>query len=973
AYVPLDPSYPRERLEYLLQDAAPRVVLTLEHLKSVLPRASSPVIALDTDWPAIARRSGDDFAAGEAGTTAQHLAYLIYTSGSTGQPKGVMVEHANVGRLFDATREYFHFDAQDTWTLFHSFAFDFSVWEIWGALLHGGRLIVVPYMTSRTPHLFYQLLCEQGATVLNQTPTAFLQVMAQGEASATGSRNSLRLVIFGGEALVLRSLRPWIERNGAERPALVNMYGITETTVHVTYRRLLEDDIRNEQRSVIGQPMGDLRLYILDNCGRPVPPGMRGELFVGGAGLARGYLNQPQLTAERFVSGLLPGAAAQRLYKTGDLGRLLSDGGIEYLGREDHQVKIRGFRIELGEIEAQLARHPGVKEAIVLARTGVSGDKQLVAYVTHRGEAPSPDALRRRLKETLPDHMLPAAFGVLSEWPLTVNGKLDINALPAAVVSSGSEAGYLAPGNVMERQLCDIWAGVLQVERVGVNDNFFALGGDSIRSLQIVNAAKSAGFNITVADLFAHQTVAELARAAQLNTTLPLDHRPADLRLLELPALPPAAWPAGVIDVYPLAAMQSVMVEQYEGNRVHGLGIYHAQQWLSFHDPSPSAEAMRRAVDLIVSAHPVLRTVLIRLPGGELVQGIKESLAVEFTEHSLRSMSPEEQERYVREAILHDRMRPFPVDGTSALLRYHWFDIAPDRFVLLFSIHHAIDDGWGNQNLLGTLFYLYGRICSGDVPELAPVSNVYKEFVALVEETQRSQTARSFWDARRLNATGMSCLRRQQPVEAQNSFGRLFAIDRALGKALGQLARAHNVSVKAVLLHAYLELIGRHCGTAAPTVGVVTNGRSARLSDPLNALGLYWTLLPFGTEPGSEDLGPTLKGIQDELTASENHALYPLPMIEERFGPGELFFATFNFVHFHNAAQARGQASLTLLSEAGHDKFHYPLNYLFSMNATDGGIGVHVEYDNVYFPDACIVEMNAALIEILSGLARGAI
>ena len=381
---------------------------------------------------------------------------------------------------------------------------------------------------------------------------------------------------------------------------------------------------------------------------------------------------------------------------------------------------------------------------------------------------------------------------------------------------------------------------------------------------------------------------------------------------------------------------------------------------------------MRRAVSLLVAAHPVLRTVLIRLGDGEIVQGIKATQLVEFTEHDLSSMRPEEQERYVREAILHDRSRPFPVDGSSALLRYHWFAIAPDKFVLLMSIHHAIDDGWGNQNLLGTLFTLYGRICRGEAAQIPPAANVYKEFVALVHETTRSEEARAFWNSRRLNATGLSRLTRGA-TESQNSFGSTFAIDAALGSELRQVARRHNVSVKAVLLNAYLELIAWKIGAAAPTVGVVSNGRSTRLSDPLNALGLYWVLLPLGMDAGCTDRGASLKNIQEQLAAIETHALYPLQKIEERFGPGELFFATFNFVNFHNAAQARNEAGAALLTEGGHDKFHYPLNYLFSMGTSDGVIAVHVEYDNTYFPDSAIAGMNAELVDILTRHCKDAV
>ena len=302
-----------------------------------------------------------------------HLAYVIYTSGSTGLPKGSLVTHSNVIRLFEATRYRFNFNEKDVWTLFHSVAFDFSVWELWGALLHGGRLVIVPYMVSRSPDAFYQLLIEQQVTVLNQTPSAFRQLIPAAAAIEGTNELSLRLVIFGGEALEPETLRPWYERYSDTKPQLVNMYGITETTVHVTYHPLAGADLAT--RSVIGGPIDDLQIYILDQQLQLVPIGVAGELHVGGDGLARGYLNRPELTAERFIPNPYSSKTGARLYKSGDLARRLPDGSIEYLGRLDRQVKIRGFRIELAEIEMVLAQHPAIQDSVVLLSEG--GDRDL--------------------------------------------------------------------------------------------------------------------------------------------------------------------------------------------------------------------------------------------------------------------------------------------------------------------------------------------------------------------------------------------------------------------------------------------------------------------------------------------------------------------------------------------------------------------------------------------------------------------
>ena len=341
-------------------------------------------ICLDRDWQAIARHRKDN---PDSGVTAQNLAYVIYTSGSTGQPKGVMVEHQHVVRLFRATHDLYHFDAHDVWTLFHSIAFDFSVWELWGALLYGGRLVVVSHVVSRSAQAFYELLQQERVTVLNQTPSAFRQLMAVEERAPDARGLALRLVILGGEALALPSLAPWFERHGDARPQVVNMYGITETTVHVTYRPLHAADLKAGAGSVIGVPIADLQVYVLDKFLQPVPIGVTGELHVAGAGLARGYLNRPALTAERFIEHPFSSVPGARLYRSGDLGRYLANGEIEYLGRTDQQVKLRGYRIELGEIETVLRQHPEVRDVVVVVRDAPSGHQQLVAYVVATGES----------------------------------------------------------------------------------------------------------------------------------------------------------------------------------------------------------------------------------------------------------------------------------------------------------------------------------------------------------------------------------------------------------------------------------------------------------------------------------------------------------------------------------------------------------------------------------------------------------
>jgi amino acid adenylation domain-containing protein len=478
AYVPLDPQYPAERLSYMIEDSGIALLLTQQHLIDGLPaRVGVQVLSLESLQ--LDAYSSDNLPAQAA---PDNLAYVIYTSGSTGRPKGALLSHGNVGRLLTATAAEFNFGADDVWTLFHSYAFDFSVWELFGSLCTGGRLVIVPYYISREPQAFHRLLCDEGVTVLNQTPTAFRQLLPI--ACASPRNLALRQVIFGGEALEVASLRPWFERFGDQQPTLVNMYGITETTVHVTYRAIRLADLDGKAQSPIGLPIRDLRWYLLDSQLQPVPVGVAGELYIAGAGLARGYHGRFGLTAERFVPS--PFDAGQRLYRSGDLARQRADGSIDYLGRIDQQVKIRGFRIELGEIEAALLAQPGVRQAALSVHAG-DGGPQLCAYLVAEQTPRDPiswrDNLRAALKVDLPDYMVPSHWLLLDALPLTSNGKLDRRALPLPDAEDWQRP-FEAPEGDLEQQLAAIWADVLGVAQIGRRDNFFELGGHSLLAAQ---------------------------------------------------------------------------------------------------------------------------------------------------------------------------------------------------------------------------------------------------------------------------------------------------------------------------------------------------------------------------------------------------------------------------------------------------------------------------------------------------------
>ncbi|OZM71763.1 hypothetical protein CFN78_18200 [Amycolatopsis antarctica] len=721
AYLPIDPDYPAERIALLTQDARPRVLISAGPLPDGLdgPAASEHV---RLDDPAVAAALDGRAAAVPAnvrprGPVPGNAAYVIYTSGSTGTPKGVVVTHRNVTRLFQSTAPLFGFGDTDVWTMFHSYAFDFSVWEMWGALLHGGTLVVVPREITRSPAEFAALVRERRVTVLSQTPSAFDQ-FARAEAEAPAGEDALRYVVFGGERLHPPRLREWYARHGGNGPVLVNMYGITETTVHVTRQTLDAGMCAEETASPIGEAIADLRVYVLDERMRPVPPGVRGEVYVAGAGLARGYLARPALTAGRFLPDPF-GAAGTRMYRSGDVARWRSDGTLEYGGRADDQVKIRGFRIEPGEVGAALAAHPAVDRAEVVVREDRAGVRRLIGYVVPATASapPSPAALREHAGRALPAHMVPAAVVVLERLPLTVNGKLDRDALPAPDFGSVTTGG--AARTPAEVTLTRAVADVLGLPSVGVEDSFFDLGGDSIVSIQLVSRAWAAGLSITPRDVLAQQSVRGLAAVARpVPAEIPGESRPAaDSGAAEgaIPATPIIARLAelgGPIDEYNLA----MLVRVPAGMRV---------------------DELLTALDLMLDRHGVLRSALRR--GGDT--GADWTLEV----GPRGSVRAADLLRRVDVRAADTTVAPgdVPVPGelleaefaaaqrgldpwAGVMVRAVWFDAGADRpGRLLLMAHHVVMDAVSWRVLLRELGTAWDAVHTGVTPALPPVATSF--------------------------------------------------------------------------------------------------------------------------------------------------------------------------------------------------------------------------------------------------------
>ncbi len=695
AYVPIDPEYPEERIRYMLEDSGVRLLLTQSHLWESTT-FDGKLVSLDE----AATYTGDASNL-ESISGPNHLAYVIYTSGTTGKPKGTLIEHKNVVRLLFNDNNLFDFSSHDTWTLFHSFCFDFSVWEMYGALLYGGKLVIVPSLTAKSPAAFLELLKDNQVTILNQTPTYFYQVI-QEELAQSSTELSLRKIIFGGEALSPSLLKNW--RAKYPDVQLINMYGITETTVHVTYKEITEHEIE-AGKSNIGRTIPTLSAYIFDEHRRLQPVGVPGELYIAGDGLARGYLNRPDLTAEKFVEH--PYRAGERLYRTGDLARWLPDGNIEYLGRIDHQVKIRGYRIELGEVEVQILKAPGVRETIVLARDDEQGQKLLCAYYVASSDL-SPGELRSQLATELPAYMIPSYFVRLEQMPLTPNGKLDRRALPAPEGSVQSGEDYLAPRTAVEAQLVLIWQDILGAARVGVHDNFFEIGGHSLRAtLLVTRIRKELGCSISLREVFQSPTVESLARLVKER----------------IPTVYESIPQAEESEAYPVSSAQKrlYVLRQMDGGELS----YNMPGAFTVDGPLDRVR-LESAFKALIQRHESLRTGFY-MQDGELVQHVHKDVpfTLGYTEASAEET----------DTLIHSFTRAFDL-SQAPLLRVSLVKLQEERHLLLFDMHHIISDGVSIQILVEELTQLYQ---GEQLPEL---HIQYKDYAVW----QREQSEREWQD-----------------------------------------------------------------------------------------------------------------------------------------------------------------------------------------------------------------------------------
>ncbi|MDC0749710.1 non-ribosomal peptide synthetase [Polyangium mundeleinium] len=869
AYVPMDPAYPRERLAFLLANSRVSVIVTMEHLVSALPlpeEGGPTLLCVDRDAEGLAR---EDESNPQAAADVDNLAYIIYTSGSTGRPKGTLIAHRQVTRLIDATDTSYRFGPEDVWPLFHSISFDVSVWEMWGALLYGGRLIIIPSTTTRSPEELHALLARERVTVLNQTPSAFQPLLRFHEFCPEPL--ALRAIIFAGEPLQFESLQPWFARYGDRHPRLVNMYGITETTVHVTYHPVTLQDLK-ARGNRIGLPMQDMEILLLDGYMQPVPEGQVGEIYVGGPGLARGYHDRPALTAERFVPHPLTSHPGERLYKSGDRARRAPDGGLEYLGRQDHQVKVRGFRVELGEIEAELRRQPEVREAAVIARPDASGNKQLLAYyVTHPDQTLDAAALRMRLSLTLPEYMVPQALMSLAALPLTTNGKLDARALP---VPEAASPGHITPPNTdLERSLAELWQGLLGVPQVGLESNFFELGGHSLLAAELTARVRTQlGAAVGVQAVFESPTLAVFA--SRVETALLAGRAP----VLALPRLNREG-------PLPLSLAQRALwfLERLQP----GSGAYHMPAAIHLEGELHS-ETLRRAFEEVVRRHEALRTTFL-LVDDEPVALPAAPPTLDLPVEDLRHIPEPERRAAVERLAAETSAIPFDLER-GPLLRLRLLRLATHEHVLLVVLHHLVADGRSIPLLLRELSIIYGALHRGAPIPLPELRAQYADYWAwrrreLEQGPLEGQIA--YWRTRLAGpvpALDLPTAGPRPPVQTFRGAHLAFHVPARVLESLQALARAENATLFMVLTAAFLALLHRYTGQEDLSLGTPVGLRNHPEAEPL--IGFFVNTVVLRTDlAGDPNFQELLRRVRDNAVRAFSHADVPFDRLVAELQP----------------------------------------------------------------------------------------
>jgi amino acid adenylation domain-containing protein/non-ribosomal peptide synthase protein (TIGR01720 family) len=961
AYVPLDPEYPEQRLRQTLADCGAPVLVAQEGTGSLAEISGARLVRVDD----LAALELEDAGPVPSVALAGNPAYVIYTSGSTGRPKGVVVTHGTLARSTRA-RLGFYREPVEAYLLASSFAFDSSVAGLFWTLGDGGTLVLHREQSRLDLPELLATLERRRASHLLCLPSLHALIL---EHAAPGQLDSLQTVIVAGEACPA----PLVARHAERLPgvALANEYGPTEGTVWSSACFLTGAGDAAARVVPIGRPIGNVRLYLLDRAVEPVPVGVHGELWIGGELLARGYLDRPELTAERFLPDPFAGTPGGRLYRTGDLVRALPDGSLDFLGRVDHQVKVRGFRIEPGEIEAALAALPEVRQAAVAVREDAPGDRRLVAYVAgHPGGASlgTGDTLRGALRARLPDYMVPAAFVTLPALPLTASGKVDRQALPAPDWQ-GESGTYVAPRSREEEILAAVWARVLRLPRVGVEDNFFALGGDSILSVQIAARARQAGLAFTVKQLFEHQTVAGLARHA----TAAMEPAPAAA------AGPDTQGPAGlasllpdaknVEEVYPLTPLQNGML--FHSLMAPGSGVYVNQITCSLPADLDTLR-FREAWERLVARHGVLRTAFLWDGLEEPRQAVHRRVDLPWRELDWRDLPADEAERRFEALRQSERHAPLPLES-APLMRFSLLRRAAD-LGFVWTFHHLLMDGWSLPLLVRELVAVYAALGEGQEPAL-PSARPFSDYLAWLQGEDEAR-AEPFWRRELAGFTSPNALAILSPTgdhrDVSGYAEHALQLSRATTARLQALAARQKLTLQTVTLGAWGLLLGRYSGEEDVLFGGVVSGRPAALPGVETMVGMFVNTLPVRLRvDGAEPLAPWLRRLQEGQLARQEFEATPLPQIQRwsEIPAGSPLFETLYVFENYPDAGGAGEGALNIGALRSYESTNYPLTLTLTAKER---VALHLTSDRARVDADAAARLLQHLATLLANMAEGA-
>ncbi|HEX7330764.1 MAG TPA: amino acid adenylation domain-containing protein, partial [Pyrinomonadaceae bacterium] len=947
AYLPLDPSYPLDRLSFMLDDGQAPILLTESKLLDTLPVGAAQVICLDDEWEVIAAESDENVV---SGVDPRNLAYVIYTSGSTGKPKGVMIEHSGLINLAEAQVKTFGEPPGGRVLQLASLSFDASIFEIVMALRAGATICLGTRETLLPGQPLLELLRDRKITNLT-IPPSILASLPSDELP------ELKTIIVAGEACTAENVARW-----SRGRKFFNAYGPTETTVWAS-TALCED---GTQKPTIGRPILNAKIFLLNQQLVPVAIGSPGELYIGGAGVARGYLNRPELTAERFVPDPFSGDEGTRLYRTGDLARYLEDGRIEFLGRIDHQVKLRGLRIELGEIESILTEHPQLTMCAVVLQDRDTADARLVAYIVPREDAPSNSELRDYLKDKLPEYMIPSVFVTLAELPLTPNGKVDHRSLPSVTAAEFEpETVFVAPRTRTEEILAGSWLPFLNVERVGIDDNFFALGGDSIRSVQVLSKAKERGVEVTLQQLFKYQTIRKLAEHLSTSPNVS-EVAPRTEPFAMVSEADRRKMPDAVEDAYPLTSMQAGMV--FQSDLQKDAALYHAVNSLHLKIPF-NQRALQTALQQLAELNTVMRTSFDLVSFSEPLQLVHRDVQIPIEVEDLRSLPEEEQKDRINEWIQVDKYRRLDLN-TAPLLRFHIHRRTDESVQFTFTAHHSIFDGWSDAVFLTELLELYLAIVNEEAVAAAqPLPVSFRDYVVLERQASSSKESQSFWSDW-LSDFDLAKPSRLVPApeeDAPRFDSTQIRFETELSEKLNQLARSAAVPLKTVLLAAHLHVMSALDGQSDVLTGLVSNGRPDTTGGE-RIIGLFLNTLPFRAQLNGgtwEDLiGATFAAELETLP----HRRYPLAQIQLDAGGQTLFDTCFNYTHFHVYNALADVNELEVLGGGGVAETEFAVMANFNVDLSHDYIELLLICDSFQLPITQIKNLREYYIATLSAM-----